>query len=79
MLLAAQVASAMRWRAVLVPMLGAGQKAPAPRSMISHTLAGQFVSNVLPTAFGGDVVRISRLGANSTIGRERSRRSRSTA
>jgi hypothetical protein len=62
MLLAAQVASAMRWRAVLVPMLGAGQKAPAPRSMISHTLAGQFVSNVLPTAFGGDVVRISRLG-----------------
>jgi uncharacterized membrane protein YbhN (UPF0104 family) len=28
--------------------------------MLSMTWAGQFVSNVLPTAFGGDVVRIAR-------------------
>ena len=31
-----------------------------PRLM-SHNLAGQFVSNVLPTTIGGDVLRVSRL------------------
>jgi uncharacterized membrane protein YbhN (UPF0104 family) len=50
--------STLRWRAVLRPL-----HAPPPFGrMLSHFLAGQFVSNVLPTAFGGDVVRIARLG-----------------
>src|SRR5262249_59841132 len=29
--------------------------------LMSHYLAGQFVSNVLPTTIGGDVLRVSRL------------------
>ena len=32
------------------------------RRMFSHLLAGEFVSNALPTSFGGDVVRVSRQG-----------------
>lgn len=32
------------------------------RRLFSHLLAGQFVSNALPTSFGGDVVRIIRQG-----------------
>ncbi len=31
------------------------------RRLLSHYLAGQFVSNVLPTTIGGDVLRVSRL------------------
>jgi glycosyltransferase 2 family protein len=31
------------------------------RHLFSHYLAGQFVSNVLPTTIGGDVVRVTRL------------------
>ena len=34
------------------------------RRLFSHFFAGQFISNVLPTAFGGDVVRIARVGAD---------------
>jgi len=30
--------------------------------MFSHLLAGEFVSNALPTSFGGDVVRVVRQG-----------------
>lgn len=48
----------LRWRMVLGPM---GHPVPF-RRLLSLFLAGQFVSNVLPTAFGGDVVRIARLG-----------------
>lgn len=33
--------------------------------LLSHSLAGQFVSNALPTTIGGDVVRISRLSKNT--------------
>jgi len=51
------VLSALRWQRVLdVLGLHAGL-----RRLISHHLAGQFVSNVLPTTIGGDVLRVSRL------------------
>ena len=32
-------------------------------TLFAYTLAGQFVGNVLPSTIGGDVVRVSRLGA----------------
>lgn len=32
------------------------------RRLLSHLLAGEFVSNALPTSFGGDVVRVIRQG-----------------
>lgn len=55
--LAALVLSALRWQRVLdVLGLHAGL-----RRLVSHYLAGQFVSNVLPTTIGGDVLRVSRL------------------
>ncbi len=55
--LAGLVLSALRWQRVLdVLGLHAGL-----RRLISHYLAGQFVSNVLPTTIGGDVLRVSRL------------------
>ncbi|MDQ1533440.1 MAG: glycosyltransferase 2 family protein [Actinomycetota bacterium] len=58
------VLSAWRWQRVLHAFdqrVGLG-------TLTSYTLAGQFVGNVLPSTIGGDVVRISRLGAriNST-------------
>ncbi|MCB1026538.1 MAG: flippase-like domain-containing protein, partial [Microthrixaceae bacterium] len=47
---------ALRWERVLTLF-----DQPLPmRRLLSMTWAGQFVSNVLPTAFGGDVVRIAR-------------------
>lgn len=52
------VLSSLRWQRVLAAMT----PTPRFRRMLNHFLAGQFVSNVLPTAFGGDVVRVSRLG-----------------
>lgn len=55
--LAGLVLSALRWQRVLdVLGLHAGL-----RRLMSHYLAGQFVSNVLPTTIGGDVLRVSRL------------------
>jgi len=51
------VLSTMRWRTVLSAL---GQDVGL-RHLLSHNLAGQFVSNVLPTTIGGDVVRVSRL------------------
>lgn len=51
------VLSALRWQRVLQVLgLHAGL-----RRLLSHYLAGQFVSNVLPTTIGGDVLRVSRL------------------
>jgi len=35
------------------------------RRMFSHLLAGEFVSNALPTSFGGDVVRVMRQGQDT--------------
>ena len=34
-------------------------------SLLAHSLAGQFVSNALPTTIGGDVVRVARLSKNT--------------
>ena len=54
------VLSAWRWQLVLrlfdaeVPL----------RTLTGHYLAGQFVSNVLPSTVGGDVVRIARCSKN---------------
>ncbi|HKY14337.1 MAG TPA: lysylphosphatidylglycerol synthase transmembrane domain-containing protein [Microthrixaceae bacterium] len=58
MLLVAFALQTLRWDAVLVPM---GYHVPFPH-LFSEFLAGQFVSNVLPTAFAGDIIRIARLG-----------------
>ena len=59
--LAGIVLSALRWQKVLdVLGLQAGL-----RRLISHYLAGQFVSNVLPTTIGGDVLRVSRLSKDT--------------
>ena len=53
----AVVLSALRWQKVLDALgLHAGL-----RRLLSHYMAGQFVSNVLPTTIGGDVLRVSRL------------------
>jgi glycosyltransferase 2 family protein len=55
------VLSALRWQKVLdVLGLHAGL-----RRLMSHYLAGQFVSNVLPTTIGGDVLRVSRLSKDN--------------
>jgi len=55
------VLSSMRWQAVLTAL-----GVPSHLGhLISHYLAGQFVSNVLPTTIGGDVLRVSRLSRES--------------
>jgi uncharacterized protein (TIRG00374 family) len=59
--LAGIVLSALRWQRVLEVLgLDAGL-----RRLVSHYLAGQFVSNVLPTTIGGDVLRVSRLSKDT--------------
>ena len=59
--LAGLVLSALRWQRVLEVLgLHAGL-----RRLMSHYLAGQFVSNVLPTTIGGDVLRVSRLSKDT--------------
>jgi glycosyltransferase 2 family protein len=55
--LAAIVLSSMRWQAVLTAL---GVRSHLGH-LIKYYLAGQFVSNVLPTTIGGDVLRVSRL------------------
>ena len=60
-LLVAFALQTLRWIQVLRPL---GVRAPFLR-VFGEFLAGQFVSNVLPTAFAGDVVRISRLGRDT--------------
>lgn len=37
----------------------------ATRRLFWHTIAGQFVSNFVPTTVGGDVLRVSRLGKDT--------------
>ena len=51
------VLGAIRWQRVL-KALGTNQPL---RRLFSHYMAGQFVSNFLPTTVGGDVIRIGRL------------------
>ena len=59
----AAVAHAGRHRAVGAALAGgargARRSATRLRRLMSHYLAGQFVSNVLPTTIGGDVLRVS--------------------
>jgi uncharacterized membrane protein YbhN (UPF0104 family) len=57
-LLAAFALQTLRWSEVLRAL---GHRRPF-RRLLDQFLAGQFVSNLLPTAFAGDVVRISRTG-----------------
>jgi glycosyltransferase 2 family protein len=52
------VLSAWRWQRVLAAL---GSRVGLPR-LSAHYLAGQFVSNVLPSTIGGDVVRVARVG-----------------
>lgn len=52
------VLSTLRWQTVLHAM---GLRDTKLGALLSHYLAGQFVSNVLPTTIGGDVLRVSRL------------------
>jgi glycosyltransferase 2 family protein len=54
--------STVRWQAVLHAM---GTPHQRLRRLFAHYMAGQFVSNVLPTTIGGDVVRISRLSRDT--------------
>jgi uncharacterized membrane protein YbhN (UPF0104 family) len=59
--LAGIVLSALRWQKVLEALgLHSGLK-----RLLSLYLAGQFVSNVLPTTIGGDVLRVSRLSRDT--------------
>lgn len=53
----AMVLSALRWQQVLRAM----DLPTSLRTLIPLSFAGQFVSNVLPTTIGGDVLRVSRL------------------
>jgi uncharacterized membrane protein YbhN (UPF0104 family) len=55
------VLSALRWQKVLDAL---EISTSLPRLM-RHYLAGQFVSNVLPTTIGGDVLRVSRLSRDT--------------
>ena len=59
--LAGIVLSAVRWQKVL-EALEISSKLPR---LVSHNLAGQFVSNVLPTTIGGDVLRVNRLSRDT--------------
>ena len=59
--LAGLVLSALRWQKVL-EALGLHTKL---KRLLSHYLAGQFVSNVLPTTIGGDVLRVTRLSRDT--------------
>jgi uncharacterized membrane protein YbhN (UPF0104 family) len=59
--LAGIILSAVRWQKVLDAL---EIRTRLPRLM-SHYLAGQFVSNVLPTTIGGDVLRVSRLSRDT--------------
>jgi uncharacterized protein (TIRG00374 family) len=56
------VLSTLRWQAVLQAM---GMRTTPLRRLFGHYVAGQFVSNVLPTTIGGDVVRVSRLSQDN--------------
>jgi glycosyltransferase 2 family protein len=59
--LAGIILSAVRWQKVL-DALDINTRLP---QLMSHYLAGQFVSNVLPTTIGGDVLRVSRLSRDT--------------
>ncbi|MCU0310541.1 MAG: flippase-like domain-containing protein [Acidimicrobiales bacterium] len=55
------VLSALRWQKVLEAL----DMPTALRRLVPLYFAGQFVSNVLPTTVGGDVLRVSRLSKDN--------------
>lgn len=55
------VLSTLRWQRVVLAL---DLAAPLP-TLLSHTLAGLFVANFLPSTVGGDVLRVVRLAADS--------------
>lgn len=57
----AYVLQCLRWYQVSTTL---GLRTPF-KKMFGYLLAGEFVSNALPTSFGGDVVRVVRQGADS--------------
>lgn len=59
--LAAYALQTLRW-AVVSDTLGVHLPF---RRLLSHLLAGEFVSKALPTSFGGDIVRVLRQGRDS--------------
>lgn len=58
---AAVFLSTVRWSQVLQAL---GMRVDLPE-LLSHNFAGLFVSNVLPSTVGGDVVRVARLSATT--------------
>jgi len=59
--LAAAVLATLRWQRVLRAL-----DLPSDlHTLLNHVLAGQFVSNFLPSTVGGDVLRITRLSAGN--------------
>lgn len=56
--LATYVAQTLRWSATFTLF----DRHLSFRRLLGFTLAGQFVSNILPTSFGGDVIRVARAG-----------------
>jgi hypothetical protein len=55
------VLSALRWQKVLDAL----EVRTSLPQLVRHYLAGPFVSNVLPTTIGGDVLRVSRLSRDT--------------
>lgn len=62
--LAAFVLAAYRWQRVLHAM----ETEMPLRRLFSHAMAGQFLSNFVPTTVGGDVLRVSRLSRDTRDG-----------
>ena len=58
------VLGAIRWQRGLIAL---DVRQPL-RRLFSHYMAGQFVSNFLPTTVGGDVVRVGRLTRDTDDG-----------
>lgn len=59
--LSSYVLSTVRWQQVVRAM----DLRDRFGRLLSHSLAGQFISNALPTTIGGDVVRVARLSKDT--------------
>ncbi|MFN2502936.1 MAG: lysylphosphatidylglycerol synthase transmembrane domain-containing protein [Acidimicrobiales bacterium] len=60
-MLGAVILATVRWQRVLTAL-----ELPADLpALLSHSLAGMFVANFLPSTIGGDVLRVSRLSASN--------------
>lgn len=58
------ILAAYRWQRVLIAL---GTHQPM-RRLFAHYMAGQFLSNFVPTTVGGDVLRVSRLSRDANDG-----------